>query len=184
MKLRSQDIRHPRAGLNKGFVHDLALAGGGKCRDAQGKLLPGVTNCSVTHPNGTVVFHPPPIWRSRWTPGPFTSTTCGCTPRRVEHGGRRTSTWRWSGHMFQRPRNGDRRVLPLLEHGHGATRRRAYSVLMYHSAIVQAEYTPAGPRRSCRPDVARRPPSKITVMIMPPITFCPYQRRPAWKASS
>ena len=140
MKLRGQDIlllrmvrptTHEIGGtffLNEeGFVNDLALAGGGKCRDAQGNLLPGVTNCSVTHPNGTVVFHTHPranrpsssdlavaidAWPVRkynlifspngvWVYAPTSNLIESV--RRMEPDDRRrlVKAWRWSGHMFQ-----------------------------------------------------------------------------------
>ena len=46
--------------LNKdGFVEDVRVTGGGACRDANGKLLPGKV-CSVRHPTGPCVFHTHP----------------------------------------------------------------------------------------------------------------------------
>lgn len=42
------------------YIQDVKMSGGGKCRDADGKLLPNVTNCSVSHPDGKIVFHSHP----------------------------------------------------------------------------------------------------------------------------
>lgn len=43
-----------------GSIVDFSLSTGGKCRDMKGNLLPNVTNCSVMHHNGEIVFHTHP----------------------------------------------------------------------------------------------------------------------------
>jgi hypothetical protein len=43
-----------------GHVTQVQMSAGGKCRDAAGKLLEGVKNCSVLHKNGLAVWHTHP----------------------------------------------------------------------------------------------------------------------------
>lgn len=110
-----------------GFVEDVALAGGGKCRDALGNLLPGVDNCSVTHPNGAVVFHTHPranrpsssdlgvaidAYPTRkynlifspqgvWIYAPTPELIEKSATMAAEGRRRMVKSWRWNGHMFQ-----------------------------------------------------------------------------------
>ena len=44
----------------KGDITDVRLSAGGKCRDVRGNLLKNVSNCSVVHHNGEIVFHSHP----------------------------------------------------------------------------------------------------------------------------
>ncbi len=110
-----------------GAIDDLKLAGGGKCRDATGQLLPGVTNCSVSHPNGHCVFHTHPranrisstdlsvavdAWPERayniifsplgvWTYAPTKKLVDGVREMGVDERRRLIKAWRFNGHMEQ-----------------------------------------------------------------------------------